>query len=684
MIRNSVLFMIGLFSSLSGYAQSERGKQEKTLLLDEVVVTGQFAPQSLRNSLYKIRLITSEQIREKAATDIQSLLKTEIGIRMSNDPALGETDFELMGMSGNNIKVLVNGVPLLDRLSRKQSLSQIDINSIDRVEIVEGPMSVIYGSDALAGVINIITKGYAAGGKKGWRAGARLQEETIGREYNAFTGKGEHMRNVSAGYHFKNGIYLSGSFTHKESGGWQGTYTGRAKQWQPKTQFLPGWRMGYQGKYIDVEYRVDYANENILTEADINSLVQKTSDKEFLVDRYTQQLQGNWRMSRRFSLSVASSYQDYSRRTRTTSIDLKTNRRTLSLERGAQDQTNFSSWFGRVTGNWTLSPLLKLQPGIEFQRTVGEGDRMEGNHPMNNTALFLSAEYTPVDWLHVRPGIRTTRNSVFAAPKAIPALNVKLDFNSQMALRLSYGSGYRAPTLQELYYSFHDSNHNIDGNPDLRAEASDSYLASLTGSIIQDKDMRLTASLSGFYNLYKNRISLVESVDKPGYLFYYNIDRYKTTGLVLESAFAWKSLSASVNLSCIGRYNELYEDKSIDASQMAEFRYSPELSVNVSYDWRKVASFNLFYKFTGQRQEYMLSSDKAVVLQGLNGFHWGDFTATRRITPYLAASVGVRNLFDVTFVKSNINIVKGAHGSTFSGSQVGSGRSCFVGLVLEL
>lgn len=684
MIRNSVLFMIGLFSSLSGHAQSDRAKQEKTLLLDEVVVTGQFAPQSLRNSLYKIRLITSEQIREKAATDIQSLLNTEIGIRMSSDQALGETDFELMGMSGNNIKVLINGVPLLDRLTRKQSLSQIDINSIDRVEIVEGPMSVIYGSDALAGVVNIITKKYAAGNKKRWRVGARLQEETVGREYQAFTRKGEHVQNVSAGYSFKNGIYFSGSFTRHESGGWQGTYTGRAKQWQPKTQLLPGGQIGYKGRNINVEYRLDYANENVLTEADINSLTQKTSDKEFLVDRYTHQLQGNWQVNRRFSLSVAGSYQDYNRRTRTTMIDLNTNKRTLSLDKGAQDQTSFSSWFGRVTGNWTLLPVLKLQPGIEFQRTVGEGDRIEGNHPMNNAALFLSAEYVPVKWMHVRPGIRTTRNSAFAAPKAIPALNVKLDFNPRITLRASYGRGYRAPTLQELYYSFHDSNHNINGNPDLKAEASDSYLASLTGNIIQDKDMRLTAALSGFYNLYKNRISLVEASDNPGYYLYYNIDRYKTTGLVLESSFAWKSLSASVNLSCIGRYNELYEDKSIDAAHMPEFRYSPELSVNVSYDWRKVASFSLFYKFTGKRQEYRLTSDKDVVLQGLNGFHWGDLTAMRRITPYLTASAGVRNLFDVTFVKSNINIVQGAHGSTLAGSQIGCGRSYFVGLVLEL
>lgn len=131
---------------------------ENKVNLDEIVVTGQFSPQSVRNSVYKVKVINQTQIEAKGATTIQSILNTEVGIRMSNDMALGETDFEFMGMSGNNVKVLIDGVPMLDRLDKKQSLSQIDINQVERIEIIEGPMSVIYGSDALAGVINIITK----------------------------------------------------------------------------------------------------------------------------------------------------------------------------------------------------------------------------------------------------------------------------------------------------------------------------------------------------------------------------------------------------------------------------------------------------------------------------------------------------------------------------------------------
>ena len=68
------------------------------------------------------------------------------------------SNVEMMGMSGRNMKILLDGVPLVDRSDLKEGLNQIDINTVERIEIVEGPMSVVYGTDALAGVINIITK----------------------------------------------------------------------------------------------------------------------------------------------------------------------------------------------------------------------------------------------------------------------------------------------------------------------------------------------------------------------------------------------------------------------------------------------------------------------------------------------------------------------------------------------
>src|SRR5690554_3062172 len=152
--------------------------------LDEVVVTGQYEPQSIKHSVYRVRTITNEQIRLRASTTVENILNTQLGMRFSNDLTLGESDIQLMGMSGQNVKVLVDGIPLIDRGATKQSLSQIDVNNIERIEVVEGPMSVTYGTDALAGVINIITKKGTT--SNNLVVAARIQEESAGSEYNAF------------------------------------------------------------------------------------------------------------------------------------------------------------------------------------------------------------------------------------------------------------------------------------------------------------------------------------------------------------------------------------------------------------------------------------------------------------------------------------------------------------------
>jgi outer membrane receptor for ferrienterochelin and colicins len=88
----------------------------------------------------------------------------------------------MMGLSGQNVKILLDGVPMVGRqgTSNEINVNQIDVNSIERIEIIEGPMSVVYGADALAGVINIITK---KAKKEKIAVTARLQEESVGDEY---------------------------------------------------------------------------------------------------------------------------------------------------------------------------------------------------------------------------------------------------------------------------------------------------------------------------------------------------------------------------------------------------------------------------------------------------------------------------------------------------------------------
>ncbi len=647
--------------------------------LQEVVVTGQFAPQSLRKSVYKVNVIGPQKIEQKASTNIQSLLNTELGIRMSNDMALGETKFELMGMSGANVKVLIDGVPMLDRGENKQSLSQIDINTIERIEIVEGPMSVAYGSDALAGVINIITKKpETASDKNIYSVNARIQEESAGKEYDFFTGEGVHSESLSGSWAHKSGFNTSAGFTRNASGGWTGDKTGREKQWQPKDQYMTNAVLGYKKKDLNVWYRIDYLNETIYTPLNpAANTPNEITDRDFLTDRITNQLQADWKLNNKLALNAAASYQDLTRKTKTVITDTQTGEKWLSIQDAAQDESTNQSGFFRTTAAWTVSSKLSLQPGIEYQWDEASGDRIHGTPDITDYSFFLSAEYNPFEWMSLRPGMRSVYNSVYDAPPVIPALNTKFSLAPDMDLRLSYAYGFRSPALRELYFSFHNPNHNIDGNPNLEAEYSNNFSGSYVWRILHNSDIRLTSTLSGFYNDFRNRITIIPDVNDPNHNTYGNIDKYKTTGGTFENALVWGNLQANLSFSYIGRYNAYVEDETYKDQDLEEFRFSPEVTSSVSYQWEKPGlNFNLFYKYTGARKEYALNSDKKLTLMGYEPFNWADFTMSKKIGKYIRLEGGIKNLFDVTTIT---NTAGGGHGSSGTAAFVGCGRSYFLG-----
>ena len=653
--------------------------------LNEVVVTGQFAPRSLRASVFKVNVIGAEKIERKASSDVQSLLNTELGIRMSNDMALGETSFELMGMRGNNIKILMNGVPMIDRGENKQSLSQIDINSVERIEIVEGPMSVVYGSDALAGVINIITKKPARASEKNvYEIGVKLREETAGREYGFFGNRdGVHRENVFGSWAHKGGFNVAAGFTRNASGGWTGDKTGREKQWQPKDQYLTNAALGYGTNKLNLALRLDYVDETIFTPLNPSAgSLNEMVDRDFESKRLSAQLQADWKLNSRLTWNFATSYQDLERRTKTVVTDTRNGNKWLSLEESAQDVSTNQTAFLRTVAALRLSKELSFQAGAEYQHDQAGGDRISGKPEIGDFSLFLSTEYNPFSWMSIRPGLRSVFNSVYKAPPFIPALNAKLALHRDFDLRLSYARGFRAPALRELYFSFHNANHNIDGNTDLKAEYSDNFTGSLVWRSIHNKDVRLTSTLSAFYNHFRNRISIIPDINDPTHNTYGNIDRYKTTGGTLENALNIGKLQASLSVALIGRYNSYVEDETYSDQDLKQFRFSPEITSSISYAPEKLGmSFNLFYKYTGARKEYALNSESELTLRGNEAFHWSDFTVDKKFGKNLRLEGGIRNLFDVTTIR---NSQGGGHGSTGTAVLIGCGRSFFIGLQVKI
>ena len=657
---------------------------ETSSQLQEVIVTGQYAPQSLRNSVYRVRVIDQEHIRMRHATDVLGVLNDQLGVRFSTDLTLGETDVQLMGMSGENVKVLLDGVPLIDRGNTKQSLSQIDVSTIDHIEIVEGPMSVTYGTDALAGVINIITKKGEASDNQ-LSIGASLQEETVGKEYQPFTDDGLHNEHINLGWQNK-GWYINGSLARNSFGGWKGQDTGRAKEWFPKDQWLTGGTLGYHHNKVNVWYRLNYLNETIKALGDVNPNTFIATDKDYTTNRYTHQAQVDWRLNNQWSFNGSASYQNYARATQTTQLNTHTGDRRLSLGAGEQDVSKFNTLFFRGTAQYIISPVVSLQPGLELKRDNASGERIESSPTISDYSLFISSEIKPTSYINIRPGVRFSKNSTYDAPPAIPSINTKFTLSKKFDLRLSYARGFRAPALRELYFWFFDANHSIEGNPNLKAEYSNSFNGSLNWQAFNNNNLKITSTLAGFYNDYNNRIDLALGSDpsNPNLYTYINISRYKTTGGTLDNTIRWKQLEAKAGFSYIGRYNQYASDSAYSKDgSFPQFVWSAELNSSILYSFKKTGTqIGLFYKYSGQLPIYELvteNNQSIVHLAKTGAYHWMDIDIDQKLNKYLTLDAGVKNLFDVTRLQNTSLDVGSAH-STGGPVPMSYGRSFFLGL----
>lgn len=655
---------------------------EQAANLEEVVVTGQFEAQSVRNSVYQVRTITNQQILLRGATSVQSVLNTELGMRFSNDLTLGTTDVQLMGMSGQNVKVLLDGVPLVDRGSTRESIGQIDINIIDRIEIVEGPMSVTYGSDALAGVINIITK-------KGesntlWTLTARTQEETAGTEYRAFNGKGTHNEYVGVAWQ-KKGLQLSGNVTRNFFGGWQGSYKGRKKEWMPKEQYLTTGGITYRTEKWNVWYRFNGTYENLKSLGNTYVSTQtgnlSATDLFYITKRAFHQFQSEYRWNPQNSFTAVASYTDYSRATQTTDIDLVRDKRTLALT-GSQDNSIFQTTFGRFTGQHKFNAKVSLQHGLELNFNRSSGERILGTPAINESAYFASAELKITPKINLRPGLRFIKNSVYDAPPVIPSINTKFILAKRLDLRMAYARGFRSPALRELYFTFFDSNHSIKGNTNLKAEHSNSFNTFLSWQAIEKNALRVNTTLGGFYNYFTHLISIGVDPVNPQASTYLNVDVYKTTGLTLNNTFFWGNVQGNLGFSHIGRYNSLSSSEALPV-----FVWSNEVTTNLRYTLPKIATtLSFFYKYTGKQPSYQVITTEdgpQARLAETAGFHTADLTLNKVFFRNYTVVAGIKNLFNVTNIMNSAINTGGAH--TSSGAvPMSYGRSFSLGLTAQL
>lgn len=676
--KTTLLTLTTLFFTHAAFAQQD---STKTKIMDEVIITGQYKPQSVKNSVYQVKIISKERIQKQGATKLQDVLNNELNMYFTQDPALGGSTISMLGLSGQNVKILLDGLPIIGRqgVSNEVNINHIDINTIERVEIVEGPMSVVYGADALAGVINIITKKKSA---SKFSVSARIQEETVGKEYGIQ--EGIHTQNISASFR-KNKWEIGGGFGYNYFGGWKDTAVDRELIWHWKDQIFGNGYIAYNTSKFNIRYRIDGLDEIITNPGNFTQYKADADDtlaldQDYLTQRIMHQLQASYFVHNDLSFQFQSSYSGFSYQTYSTTVSKKTGNVRLNLGAGTQNVTDFTGFTFRTMAQYKLSPVFSFQPGIDVNLESGKGDRLKaGTNRVDDYAFFITSEFTPTSKINIRPGLRFIRNSVFDAPPVVPSINTKFVLSKTLDLRVAYERGFRSPSVRELFFNFFDANHQIVGNTDLKPETSNSFTGSLTWKPALQDQVTITTVLSGFYNDVNDRIDYAISANDPNIFIYTNVARYKTRGFNATATTNYKNWNASIGLGYIGRYNAYAEeDKSLP-----DFKWAAEINSTIGYNFSKIGlNANLFYKFTGKLPYYQFNNTaQAAELVQTDSYNWADLTLNKKFLKCFTINAGIKNLFDVRFIRSAV--ASSAHANSGGATSIGYGRSYFAGIVFN-
>lgn len=648
-------------------------------ILSDVVITGQYKPTKPEDAVQRVRIIDAKKIAAMGAQNLRDVLLNEMNVTIAQDNVLGSS-VSIQGVSGQNVKILVDGVPVIGRQNGNVDIAQLNVYNVERIELIEGPMSVTYGTDALAGTINIITKSKI---QNAVEAGINTYTETIGKyNVNANVGfkKKKHTFLISGARNFFDGWDEKEGFNFLQFNP-QLADGRRSLQWDAKEEYNANLQYSYRFGHSTIRFKSDYFYDIISNRGAPNGYYGYTAfDDYYKTSRFNNALFANGKVFKNKSYSFIAAFNHYGRIKNTYEKDLTTLKDVLSAA-SDQDSSDYSLFNSRATiSNSNNRFPLNYEFGYDINIENGSGRRiLNSQQQIGDYAMYTSAEYKILDSLIFRGGLRYAYNTSFAAP-IIPSLNVKYAIAKGFILRASYARGFRAPNVKELYFEFKDSNHDIVGNENLKPEQSDNFnLAAVCNGKLRFVSYKI--EVSGFYNSISDMINMAQPDSNILRFTYVNIDRFKTLGLQLNWTGTHKNVTLSLGTSYTGRYNQLSAQESTTATT---FSYTPEMRCNAGYEWPKQkASISLFWKYTGSMPGYALNANNEIVLTTIDAYSMADISVSKRLLKSkLAISFGCKNLLNtVNINRTGASSNTGAAHSTAGNSlSISTGRSVFVGV----
>ncbi|MEZ5017621.1 MAG: TonB-dependent receptor [Flavipsychrobacter sp.] len=616
--------------------------------MNEVVVTGMAQPMRLKDALSNYRVIGKEQIKAQGAVTLDEILENQLNMSIGNDQVLGAT-MNMQGLKGDKVKILIDGIPLNGRENGNIDLSQINLNNVERVEIVQGPMSVVYGTDALGGVINIITKKE----KKPLSINAGTYLETYKYNFDAtasFKLADRHQITLGGGRnYFKGWKYID----QVQRFGTQELRTQRNLLFNPKEQYIANLAYRYEAKSgFRVDLASDYLREKVTDRGDVTIW---TTAGAYATDRYYRTTRSMNRLSMQGKIGKKGQWQSqngyivYNRTRATVSKDMVALSEVPTAAKGDQDTSTFSDVFLR--GNYT-NQLQKLQytVGYDVNLQFAKSLKIDGhNKELHDYAVYANVSYPLIkDKLTGQVGLRGAANTTYSPP-VIPSANLLYTPKKNLQIRASYAQGFRAPSLKEKYLSFVDANHNIVGSPNLRAESSQHVQVSASYQAYEERSDYLQFIVTGFFNDVKDGILLVpvNPLDSNSLDYTYGNQTHQSNAIgSVQMDGQWKQFHFQIGYALT---NVFAEPNSYDAFT------AQEATATLQYAWKKPGlRFNAFYKYTGSQPTATPNIDGSISYNGTqDAFSMLDVSVSKKFLKNKVQIIaGVKNLLDVQLVQT--------------------------------
>ncbi len=626
---------------------------EDVFNLEQVTVTGTRTPRTLKESAVLTQLITQKDIRVFSSTSITDMLAMEIPSIEASQAGYGQT-ISSQGMEGKYTLVLIDGERMAGETDGNIDFSRINVANIGQVEIVRGASSALYGSSAMGGVINIITKKptkplevsvglrYA---QPNQRNATRKMINAYDEDYRRKFYRNLDWQNIngdlSLGYR-SNRFYSTSYLGFKSFDGYILTSREAEKRYfaaQDSTSLvrLSGYasnsfvdysvtnKTGFTGKQWTGEARASYYKHeefdfaedglhNLYRDYTLGGFVErKLSDSALLRLSFNRDVYDKFDIREEMDVQRLKYRQAYN-----------------------HAKTLFSSRFGKR--HFVLAGAEFLYEELEC--TKFRLDESFASKGVSDAVILLQDEVTLAKGVAATAGIRGGYNSSFGEHFS-PSLALKYAYGD-FSYRASYARGFRTPSLKELYMSWsHMGAFLLEGNQDLKPETSNFTSISADYTNTQAK-VSVTAIAS--YNEIIDKIDFERNNDGTVYR-YINIDHVSvwSTELLLK----WRPVRV-----VMFKTGYVYTKIPDAGTRTQQFVAAPHaLTAQLEYSFKRERyelTANLSGKVTGAKEEHNIDDDSKSYTVSYPTYSLWDFTLSQQVGGHFSIATGVKNLLNYT------------------------------------